>query len=51
VSKVFLVTRKRVGHSFGGGLLSIRGDVSKGIKHILGNGKKIRFWLDVWAAG
>jgi hypothetical protein len=31
--------------------MSIREEFSRGVKYTLGNGRKIRFWLDTWSGG
>jgi hypothetical protein len=43
--------KKKSGSQFWKGLLTIRGEVSRGMKYILGDGRKIRFWLDTWYGG
>jgi hypothetical protein len=43
--------KKKSGSQFWKGLLAIRGEVSRGMKYILGDGRKIRFWLDTWSGG
>jgi hypothetical protein len=43
--------KKKSGSQFWKGLLAIRGEVSRGMNYILGDGRKIRFWLDTWCGG
>jgi hypothetical protein len=43
--------KKKSGSQFWKGLISIREEFSRGVKYILGNGRKIRFWLDTWSGG
>jgi hypothetical protein len=43
--------KTKSGSQFWKGLLAIRGEVSRGMKYILGYGRKIRFWLDTWYGG
>jgi hypothetical protein len=31
--------------------MSIREEFSRGVKYTLGDGRKIRFWLDTWSGG
>jgi hypothetical protein len=40
--------KRNNGSQFWKGLMSVREDVVRGLTYILGDGKKIRFWLDVW---
>jgi hypothetical protein len=40
--------KKKSGSQFWRGLLSTRGEASRGLIYITGDGKKARFWLDVW---
>jgi hypothetical protein len=49
--EAFSVTKKKGGSQFWNGLLTIREEVNRGMKYILGDGRKIRFWLDTWSGG
>jgi hypothetical protein len=40
--------KKKSGSQFWMGILSVRGEATRGLVYIIGNGKKARFWLDVW---
>jgi hypothetical protein len=40
--------KKKSGSQFWKGVLSIRDEVARGLVYIVGDGKKARFWLDVW---
>jgi hypothetical protein len=40
--------KKKSGSQFWRGILSIRNEVARGLVYIIGDGKKARFWLDVW---
>jgi hypothetical protein len=40
--------RRNNGSQFWKGLMSVREDVTRGLTYILGDEKKIRFWMDVW---
>jgi hypothetical protein len=43
--------KKKSGSQFRKGLLAIREEVNSGLKYTLGNGRKIRFWIDTWSGG
>jgi hypothetical protein len=40
--------KKKSGSQFWKGLMEVRGDVTRGVSYIIGNGKKIRFWRATW---
>jgi hypothetical protein len=46
--KIIYSYKKNSGSQFWRGLLSIRGEAARGLIYIIGDGKKARFWMDVW---
>jgi hypothetical protein len=41
--------KKKNGSQFWKGLMmSVRDDIVRGMSYVIGNGKKARFWRDVW---
>jgi hypothetical protein len=41
--------KKNNSSQFWKGLMAIRNECARGLKYIVGNGKRTRFWLDTWA--
>jgi hypothetical protein len=40
--------KKKSGSQFWKGIMEVRGEVTRGVLYIIGNGRKVRFWKDTW---